>query len=114
MRVEYRCGFNSWYREWVCFEHDGYARAKAEQWWRRRSRDAVPATVEEAVDLANAGALAPMVGITIEKKAGDKYDRVIDYELGERPPRLESNDDVPEPSETVGATYGIDPEDIPF
>ena len=32
----------------------------------------------------------------------------------EKPPRLESNDDLPESTEPVSATCGIDPEDIPF
>ena len=35
MRVDYRVGFNLWQSEWVCFEHTGYARRKAEAWWRR-------------------------------------------------------------------------------
>jgi len=116
MRVEYRCGFARWFREWICFEHprNGYARQKAEHWWHARSNDAVPDTVEEAVDLANAGALARTRSITIQKKAGDKYERIIGYELGDKPPRLEDPDNLPDLPETVGATYEIDPEDIPF
>lgn len=114
MRVEYRCGFNSWYREWVCFEHTGYARAKAEQWWRKRSREPVPATVEEAVDLAEAGALAATLSITVETKAGERFERVIDHVLGDIPPRLEDPDNLPDPTTPIRATYGIDQEDIPF
>ena len=113
MRVEYRCGFNSWHREWVCFQHTGYARQKAIQWWQRRSREPVPVTVEEAVDLAEMGALATTHRITIEKKAGEKYERIVDHDLGEIPPRLEDPDNLPEP-QTVSATYGIEEEDIPF
>jgi DNA repair protein RadD len=111
MRVEYRCGFNNWHREWVCIEHDGYAGQKAKQWWTARSNEQMPETVDEAVDLANAGALAVPTRITIEKKAGEKYDRIVGYQLGEKPPRLESNDNLPE---AVSAVHGIDPEDIPF
>jgi DNA repair protein RadD len=115
MRVEYQCGFIRTYREWVCFEHTGYARAKAEKWWRERSNEAVPATVEEAVDLANAGAVAPTLHITIEKKAGERYDRIVDCELGDVPPRLEDPDNLPpEPVATSANHYDIDPEDIPF
>lgn len=113
MRIEYRCGFNSWHREWVCFEHNGYARQKAIQWWQRRSREPVPATVEEAVDLAEMGALASTLSITIEKKAGEKYERIVDHELGAIPPRLEDPDNLPEPH-AASVTYGIDEEDIPF
>ena len=48
MRVEYHCGL-AIHREWVCFEHQGYARLKAEGWWQRRSAAPLPATVDEAI-----------------------------------------------------------------
>ena len=32
LRVEYKIGFNEYVSEWVCFEHDGFARQKAESW----------------------------------------------------------------------------------
>ena len=48
MRIEYHCGL-AIHREWVCFEHQGYARLKAEGWWQRRSTAPLPATVEEAI-----------------------------------------------------------------
>jgi len=114
MRVEYRVGFNSWVREWVCFEHDGYARRKAEQWWRQRSSDAVPESVEEAVEWAEAGALAPTQRITIERKPGDEWERIVDCELGDKPPRLESPDDLPDEPVGAGTTCGIPNDEIPF
>jgi DNA repair protein RadD len=56
LKVTYRCGLLR-HQEWVCFEHIGYPRRKAETWWRKRAPDlAVPDTVNEA--LANAQALA--------------------------------------------------------
>ncbi|MCA9300612.1 MAG: hypothetical protein KDA28_16190, partial [Phycisphaerales bacterium] len=67
MRVEYRCGFNTYFREWVCFDHTGYARAKAEQWWRTRSVEPAPESVEDAVELAQAGALADTLSVTVER-----------------------------------------------
>ena len=36
LRVEYVCGFVI-HREWVCFEHQGYVRMKAETWWYRNT-----------------------------------------------------------------------------
>mgnify|MGYP001278291655 CR=1 FL=1 len=114
MRVEYRLGFNRWQREWVCFEHTGYARQKAEAWWRTRSHEPVPSTVEEAVELARAGALAPTLAITVEKKAGERYERVVGHRLDDKPPRLESEEGLPEAPEPVGTTYGIPDEEIPF
>jgi len=113
MRIEYRVGFSRWIREWVCFEHPagGYARQKAEQWWRRRSNDPVPDTIEEAVEWANAGALAQTREITVEKKPGDEWERIVAYDLGDKPPRLESPDDLPE---DALAALGIPDDSIPF
>jgi len=96
MRVDYRIGFNHYVSEWVCFEHDGYARQKAVQWWRARSNEPVPDTAEQAVELAEMGALAATRAITVVHKPGDKYDRIVGYRLGDKPARLESSDDLPE------------------
>ena len=85
MRVDYRVGFHQYKSEWVCFEHTGYARQKAEEWWRARSHDPVPATAQQAVDIANAGGLATTKSITVRSVAGEKFDRIVDYELGEKP-----------------------------
>ena len=57
MRVTYKVGWHQYKSEWICFEHEGYARDKAIAWWRSRSPDPVPLTAQEAVDLANCGAL---------------------------------------------------------
>lgn len=92
MRVDYRIGFNQYVSEWVCFEHTGYARQKAESWWRARSVESVPSDAAEAVEMANAGALAKTLAVTVEHKAGDKYDRIVGYRLGDKPPRLESEE----------------------
>ena len=49
MRVEYFCGLAT-QKEWVLFEHKGFARGKAEAWWRRMGgASPVPATVAEAM-----------------------------------------------------------------
>ncbi|MCK6485441.1 MAG: DEAD/DEAH box helicase [Phycisphaerae bacterium] len=92
MRVDYRIGFNQYVSEWICVEYDGYARQKAVQWWRQRSNEPVPDTAEAAVELADMGALAPTLAITVMHKPGEKYERVVGYRLGEKPPRLESED----------------------
>ena len=114
MRVDYQCGLSTWHREWVCFEHTGYARQKAEQWWQARSHETFPASVEEAVDLANTGALAPTHAITVRKKAGEQYERIVDYDLGEKPPRGEDPDDLTEHAVAGAANCGIPDDGIPF
>lgn len=49
LRVDYITGYRIVASEWVCFEHTGYARSKAEHWWKRRSSEPVPDTVAEAL-----------------------------------------------------------------
>jgi DNA repair protein RadD len=36
--VTYHCGKKK-FKEWVCLEHSGYPRRKAEQWWKERAPD---------------------------------------------------------------------------
>jgi DNA repair protein RadD len=96
MRVDYRISFATYVSEWVCFEHEGYPRHKAEQWWRARSHEPVPETAEAAVELAEMGALAPTLAITVERREGERFDRVIAHRLGKKPPRLESDEQLPE------------------
>lgn len=52
LRVEYVCGFIV-HREWICFEHTGFARMKAEKWWREKSSVPIPATVDGALQIVN-------------------------------------------------------------
>ena len=108
MRVDYRIGFQTYVSEWVCVEHDGYARQKAEAWWRGRSSEPVPDTAEAAVELAEMGALAPTLAITVERREGDRFDRVVAYRLGERAPRLDSEEGLP------AYAPPIDESEVPF
>ena len=49
LKVTYSCGLKS-YSEWVCIEHQGYARQKAAEWWRKRAPGCpVPLTVDQAI-----------------------------------------------------------------
>jgi len=97
MRVDYRLGLNHWQSEFICFEHAGYARWKAEKWWRRRSFDPVPDSSERAVEIAEGGGVARTEKIVVRSAAGEKYDRIVGYTLGEMPepvPVEELADDV--------------------
>jgi len=102
LRVDYSVGWHKTKSEWICFEHEGFARRKAETWWRRRSPDPVPGTVDEALAIADGGGLAETRGITTRAVAGDPYERIIDYELGP----------LPEALPIVPREY--DPNEIPF
>lgn len=83
MRVEYSIGPMREVREWVCFEHEGFARNKAVSWWKQRSPDPPPETVERALELAEAGALRWTERIKV--KPDGKYERIVGYEFGEMP-----------------------------
>ena len=116
MRVEYEIGWQQHQSEWICFEHTGWARKKAESWWNKRSNISVPDTVEEAVALANAGALCETHSITVRSVEGEKYDRIVGYELGEKsffrePGWDDADEDRAHESETE---YAFADEEIPF
>ena len=114
MRVEYRLGLNDYQSEWVCFEHTGYARAKAEKWWRERSNLPVPETAEEAVAVCQAGGIAETKAITVRSVAGEKYDRIVDYDLAEKPMYREPGWDDDEAGDLVHSGLALSAEDIPF
>jgi DNA repair protein RadD len=54
LRVDYISGLRKVASEWVCFDHGGFARAKALNWWLRRLDDGwldwVPPSVSAALD----------------------------------------------------------------
>jgi len=102
MRVDYRVGLAHWISEWICFEYEGYPRWKAQQWWLARSNDPIPDTAQRAVDIAVGGGLCWTRSITVRSVVGEPFERIVDYELGEKP----------EPSATVAG--GFDDTDVPF
>lgn len=63
LKVTYSCGLKS-HSEWVCIEHQGYARQKADEWWRKRAPGCpVPLTVDQAI--AEAARLARPSAISV-------------------------------------------------
>lgn len=88
MRVEYQVGWESYHSEFICFEHTGWARKRAESWWEDRTEWPVPDTVEEAVEVAQKGGLCETYAITVKSVAGQKYDRITAYKLGPKPLRF--------------------------
>jgi DNA repair protein RadD len=94
LRVDYRVGFNDHRSEWVCIEHPpgSYARQKAEAWWRARSFEPCPTDADDAVALAEAGALATTLSITVRHVSGEKYDRIVRHQLGARPAAVHAGD----------------------
>jgi hypothetical protein len=75
MRVEYRVGAAEWIREWICPEHTGYARTKAEQWMNARGYNLL--TVDDAL------VIEWPTPKRIKVKTGGKWPEVVDYDLGD-------------------------------
>ncbi|AQT67926.1 UvsW helicase [Anaerohalosphaera lusitana] len=116
MRIEYCIGWQLYVSEWVCPEHSGWARQKFEKWWSQRSIVPAPQTAHEAVMLAEDGALARTRMVTVRTVSGENYDRVIGYEVGEKPdycPEPGWNDDVGS-YENNEPAYAFDDDDLPF
>lgn len=58
LRVDYISGLRRVASEWVCFEHSGFARAKAEQWCRRTNPEGfthTPGTVAQYMEWLDGG-----------------------------------------------------------
>ncbi len=91
LRVRYKISMTQWADEWVCFDHTGYARMKAEAWWRARSNDPLPDTTNEAFLAATGGALAQTLKVTVEEKHGEKFPRIVRYEVGPKPEATEDH-----------------------
>jgi DNA repair protein RadD len=95
LRVDYRVGWNQYKSEWICLEHTGFARGKAAAWWKQRSPDPVPRSVTRAVEIAKGGGLAIPRSITVRTVSGERYERIIDYDLGPKPepvPAMEASE----------------------
>lgn len=75
MRVDYLCGMVT-HSEWVCFEHVDFARRKAEKWWRdMRGGEIIPATVDQAISLAEDGEIVLPAAIMVRQEG--KFERIV-------------------------------------
>lgn len=79
LRVDYFSGMRRVASEWVCFEHGGFARAKAEAWWSRRSDDSAPGNTAAALILATMGIPLPTPAAIRVNETG-KYPEIIGYQ----------------------------------
>jgi DNA repair protein RadD len=75
LRVDYLYHYRRIAAEWLCVEHEGFARRKAEDWWQSRHPDTLlPATIDEALAMTND--LATPLEIALFPDG--KYERVAD------------------------------------
>jgi DNA repair protein RadD len=79
VRVDYYDGFMRVASEWVCFNHTGYARQKAESWWLKREPVHYPTSVERILNwLQNNQILEPT---QIATRQNGKFTEITHYEF---------------------------------
>ena len=85
LRVDYRLAsdgnLENIISEWICLEHVGFARRKAEAWWKLRCELEVPASVEDALRFTKAIAVPRSIVAVRE----GKFWRVVEAEIEEIP-----------------------------
>jgi len=93
MRVDYYCGLNT-FSEWVCFNHTGYPRRKAEMWANRRGY-VPPASVDDAL-------LIPWpetVRLTVNTSG--RFPEILDYQMVGRPYNWDQDQDQDQPQSNI-------------
>lgn len=80
--------------EWVCFEHQGFARDKAHDWWTKRSNVQIPDTVDDAVTIATLGGVAEPNSLIAEHDG--KFWRIKKVQIdGDLPGQYEILEEAP-------------------
>ena len=87
LKVDYYAGLRRVGSEWVCFEHQGFARAKAEQWWAKRVElRRPPQLVKDVIDhyqQNNAEDQDWRTPTAIRVNETGKYPEIIGYQWAE-------------------------------
>ena len=116
LRIDYECQpidsegglLKNKISEWVCLEHEGFARLKAIGWWQCRSISEVPDTVDEALSLLDRGAARMASQLTTTKDG--KYTRIQSCEfVDERPEEWDEETEQESFGEFSGEGF-----DVPF
>jgi DNA repair protein RadD len=82
LKVTYRGPLMRIASEWICFEHEGYARSKAVAWWVLRAPGTpVPSTIDEAEQRAPDEVRKP---VAIRVNTRPKYPEIVGYEWQEQ------------------------------
>lgn len=76
LKLTYYCGKKT-FDEFVLFEHQGFARRKAEKWWKGRTDLPVPDTVARALELIDA--IPPATHINVWLNSPTNYPEVLKH-----------------------------------
>ncbi|WP_422445505.1 DEAD/DEAH box helicase [Endozoicomonas sp. ALB091] len=117
LQVTYRCGFET-IREWVCFQHGGYARQKAVMWWVKRVEQApVPElTVDAYQHLTEQNDMKEPCRIEVLKEG--RWHRIKSFDFTVKPdtPSAWNHNPAerPKPTQTMPAGIDVFDTDINF
>ena len=101
VRMEYWNGMQCIAKEWLCFDHSGYARQSAEKSWRKLGgKEPQPMSTDEALlRIREIKELKNVVKVQVDHGNDDKaFPRICSYKFGSAPP----------------GGFEINPEEIPF
>jgi DNA repair protein RadD len=79
LRVDYYTGLLRVASEWVCFNHIGYPKQKAQNWWLERDKFYMPTGTQDALDYLQLKRIDEPVQIATRKNG--KYTEVKQYEF---------------------------------
>lgn len=79
LRVQYRCGRKT-VSEWICLDHQGYALARAMDWWNKRGLGPLPSVDEATQNMFLGQAIAARTRRIAVKREG-KFWSITDYDL---------------------------------
>ena len=87
IRVEYQCGLKC-FSEWVCPEHEGFAKTKAMGWWWKRSNGILmkPTTDECLNFIEQVGIKEPGA---IQVKRNGKFNEIVGHDFNTRPKKAD-------------------------
>ena len=105
VQITYYCGPGRRFREWLCPEHQGFARRRSEKVWAERVAawvpvQKMPASAEECVAAWERGEVMHAATVRLSREAGEKYIRAEAGELMDAPPPPEA-----EPTEDRGDAW---------
>ena len=85
LRVDYMSGFLRVASEWICLEHTGYARQKAEKWWWDRcTRFSPPLTIDrDTIDYLSSDLSRPAFIHVRPATGSNSFPEIVKYEWAE-------------------------------
>lgn len=90
LQVSYRVGWREYVSEWICVEHSGWARRKAEDWWAKHTNTPTPLLASEAADIATGGGLRAPTQIEVTTTPGETFPRITDHIFAQATPPVSS------------------------